>query len=386
MRPRQPLSTLHPKPEREAEWHEEFHPTARACLSATVLVGAVYTYFLIFAQFGFLHALTAALGENHDWLKGILTAMAAAGIGGSFLAARLFSETRGRHLLTTGLVLAGLAAVVTWEASAPVVFVAAAVLAGGGTGVATVTLASMLRREIGGTRLGLCVGVATGVAYGLCNLPPVFAGEVRTQLLVAIAAVCAGLVAVQGFEQRAPRAPAEGGADYTGSGCRRWIGIFLLLVATDSAVFYFVQHMPDLKQVTWTTGAQLLLNAGAHVVAAVVAGWALDRRRVVRTTQVAAVVLAGSGAALVGGWAGAASAAFYSAAVSVYSTVLVFYPARRGDPALAAVFYAVAGWLGSGAGIVTAEQLGRIPLWLPVATGVAVVVLLASRPAQMNKD
>ena len=78
--------------------------------------------------------------------------------------------------------------------------------------------------------------------------------------------------------------------------------------------------------------------------------------------------------------ANAGVAALYSAAVSGYSTVLVFYPARGGRPGLAAVLYAIAGWLGSGLGIALGVQLGRIPLWLPLAAGAIVATLLTLRP------
>jgi cytochrome c oxidase cbb3-type subunit 2 len=196
---------------------------------------------------------------------------------------------------------------------------------------------------------------------------------------MALVAVGIGLVAIQNFEQRAPREPA-GGPDYEGAGPIRWIAIFMALVATDSLVFYFIQHAPELKQATWTGDARLWLNAGAHVGAAVLAGLALDCRRVAATLIGATVMLVTASVLFSQGVANAAVAALYAAAVSVYSTALVFYPARRGEPGLGAALYSVAGWLGSGLGIVAAAHLTRIPTWLPLAAGGVVVALVVTRP------
>ena len=370
---------MNPKPERAPEWQEEFHPSTGAYVAATGLVASVYVYFLIFAQFGFLRALTTVLGEGHAWFRPVLLVMAVAGIGGGFGAARLFTERRGRALIMAGLVLAGLAVALTWVAATPELFLLAAFLTGAGTGIVTVTLAGLLRREIGGARLGYCIGLATGLAYAVCNLPPVFRGDIKTQLLVAIGAVCAGLVAVQGLEQRAPHQTIDG-IDYGPVGRWVWVAVFLVLVATDSAVFYVIQHTPELKQATWEVGTQLCLNAAAHLAGAVLAGLALDRRHVAGTLFVAAVLLAGASLLLGLGIVNGVVATLYAAAVSGYSTALVFYPARSGRPALAAILFSVAGWLGSGLGLGLAERLHRIPVWLPLAAVVIIAALLAARP------
>ena len=341
-------------------------------------MAAIYVYFLIFAQFGFLRALTAVFGENSSELRWILAGMALAGIGASFASARLFTRRKGRALMVVGLVLAGEAVAVTWLAANPILFLVGALLTGAGMGITTVTLVGMLRREIGGARLGTTVGLGTGLAYGICNVPPIFAGAPPVQFLVAAIAVGVGLVAIQNFEQRAPGETSDG-PDYENAGRIRWIAIFLALVATDSLVFYFVQHTPELKQATWTGDGRLWLTAGTHFVAAGLTGLALDRRRVVATLVVATVTLAAASALFSRGIANAAVGALYAAAVSVYSTALVFYPARRGEPGVAAALYSVAGWIGSGLGIMVASQLTEIPVWLPLTAGGLVLALLATR-------
>jgi len=379
MRLRQPPAVMPPQPESTAETPEKFRPSWRAQLAGTVLVAAVYVYFLIFAQFGFLRALTTALGEGHAWFQAILLAMAAAGIGGGFAAARFFSAGNGRGLVRAGLVVAAAAAGLTWVAATPAVFLVAALATGAGTGLTTVALAGVLRAELGEARLGVSIGLATGAAYALCNLPAFFRGELHTQLLLAFAAAGTGLAAVQGLEQRAPREAGDG-PEYSPLGRWRWIAIFLVLILTDSAVFYVVQQTPALKQATWGPDAQLWLNAGAHLAGGVLAGLALHRRHLAGTVLVSALLLAAAGMCFGSGVANSALAVQYSLAVSGYCAVLVYYPARRAQPGLAAWLYGIAGWLGSGLGLGLAEGLQRIPPWLPLAAGGLVAALLAVRP------
>ncbi len=356
---------------------EDFRPPAYSLVTATTAVAAVYTYFLVFAQFGFLHAMPAVLGEKHPWLRLILALMAAAGSGGGIFTARVASEKNARDLLRAGFIVAGLAAALTWVARTPWHFSVAALLAGAGVGLATVSLAALLRREVGGTRLGLCIGWGTGAAYAVSNLPKIFSGAHSIQLLVGIVAAGVGLLASHAFEQRAPRQQA-GGPDYDRTGVALWVTLFLVLVGFDSAVFFLLQHEPAL-QPAWPSGRQLYVNAGVHLAAAVLAGLALDRRWITGTLAAGAALLVGASLGFAAERPGGLPAYFYSAGVSLYSVALVFYPARRGQPGLAALLYAVAGWAGSALGIGLAENLDHLPRWLPLVAGAAIAGLLSAR-------
>jgi cytochrome c oxidase cbb3-type subunit 2 len=117
-----------------------------------------------------------------------------------------------------------------------------------------------------------------------------------------------------------------------------------------------------------------------NLVAALLAGWALDRRWAGRTVFAgAAALLVACG--LIGGAGGnrAGGAMLYAAGVSVYSTVLVFYPARGGRPWLAALIYAVAGWGGSALGIGLAENRHELPGLIIIAGTASIMGGLAAR-------
>jgi cytochrome c oxidase cbb3-type subunit 2 len=254
-----------------------------------------------------------------------------------------------------------------------------AVLSGLGTGVATVTLAAMLRRAVGRERLGIVVGLGTGLAYGAANLPPVFAADASFQAVLAMLAACAGIVTGRLFELRGP-GEKPSGADYTPRGAALWVLVLLALVGLDSMAFYVIQHTPNLKESTWAGNPRLFANAGVHFLAAVLAGAALDRRWVGRTILLAAGLLIAACALIDGRYSLVSTGGLlYAAAVSVYSTVLVFYPARGARPGLAALVFAVAGWGGSAMGIVLAQGRGRVPGWLLAGTGLIIAGALWAR-------
>lgn len=358
-----------------------YRPDVNAIVAAVTAVAAVYVYFLIFGQFGFLKAAQAALGENAGIIRPIMGLMGLAGVTGSGLAAQLFSEQSCRHRLATGFGLCAAAAVWSLTAKSSGGFYAVAGLTGLGAGLTTVTLAGMLRRAVGDGHLGLIIGLGTGLAYGFCNLPGVFDASATAQSQMALLASAAGLAA---GSRLTPRFQLEqpGGGEYSKKCTAAWVVIFAALVCLDSAAFYIIQHTAALKTITWSGAGQLALNAGVHLVAAGLAGWALDRRWLGRTVGLGAVSL------LLACWliyerhqALAWAGMLYVAGVSFYSTMLVYYPARSGRPRLAALVYAVAGWGGSGLGIALAEGRQDLPGGLLLVTGAVILLGLIARRA-----
>jgi hypothetical protein len=309
-----------------------------------------------------------------------MAVMGLAGVAGSVLAARYFSVEKARRQLGAGWVICAAAAGLTLVARGAAVFYPVALLVGLGTGLTTVTLAAGLRRAVGGNRLGTVIGLGTGLAYAFCNLPVVFEAGATAQAQLALLAAGAGLLAAGALTWQAPDGP-PGGYDYSAPGVTAWVLVFLALVFLDSAAFYIIQHTPDLKAATWGGSSRQEVNAGVHLVAALLAGQALDRRWVGGTVLVgagsllAACVLLGEGQrALAGG------VLLYTAGVSVYSAALVFYPARSLRPKLAALVYAVAGWGGSALGIGVAENRHELPATLLAAAAAVILAGVLLRP------
>ena len=332
-------------------------------------MAAVYVYFLIFAQFGFLKAVQATVGESIEVIRPIMAAMGLAGVTGSVFAARVFSEQNCRHGLRAGFGACAVAAVVALGVKNPAGFLAVAGLTGLGVGFTAVTLAGMLRRAVGEAHLGMIIGLGTGLAYGFCNLPGVFDASATAQAQMALLAAVAGWVSGSKLTSRF-ELEQSGGGDYSLAGKASWVVIFAALVCLDSAAFYIIQHTTALKEGMWAGTGQPMLNAGAHLGVAVLAGWALDQR------WIGLAVGLGAGALLLAcGLVNArhqflaAAGLLYVTGVSVYSTALVYYPARSGRPGLAALVYAVAGWGGSALGIGLVAGGRELPVGLSAAVG-----------------
>lgn len=348
-----------------------YQPDGKTIVGAVITVAAVYVYFLIFAQFGFLQAVQAVLGEGPGVIRPVMAVMGLAGVAGSVLAARVLTVAHGGRWLATGLVICAAAAAGSMAAQSSAAFYGVALLTGLGTGLTTVTLAGMLCRAIGGGRLGLVVGTGTGLAYAFCNLPAVFAARATTQAELALLAVALGLA---GGRALGPRVTVDlpAGEDYDRNGTAAWVLVFCALVALDSAAFYIIQHTPALKEKLWDGAGQLVVNAGVHLGAALLAGWALDRRGLGPTVLVGAAALLAAGGLISGLSPVSAAGLLYITGVSAYSVALVYYPARSARPGLAALVYAVAGWGGSALGIGLAEGRHELPPGWLIAAGLVI--------------
>ena len=348
-------------------------------LAAVATVAATYLYFLIFAQFGLLRALTAALGNAAGVVRPVMAIMGVAGIAGSVLAARGFTLRSSRIRFAIGFGGCALAAAGSLFAQTMTAFGVVALLTGLGTGVITVTLAGVLRPATRGRRFGMVIGLGTGLAYGIGNLPGIFDAKPALQAGLAILAAVAGGITAAMLRPQFSADPPETG-DYSKAGVVSWVVVFLALVCFDSALFAFIQGTVELKQMLWVENGRPWLIAGAHLVAAVSAGGLLDCGWLGRTIASAAVALIGAGLWLLDRRAGASIAGLvYVASVSLYSTGLAFYPAHSARPKLAALLYAIAGWGGSALGIVLAEGRSGLPTALTVGCASLLAIGLAAR-------
>lgn len=344
-------------------------PDGKTVFAAIATVATVYGYFLIFAQFGFLKAVQAALGDGAGAIRPLMAAMGLAGIAGSVAAARGFAARSSRQWFAAGCGISAAAAAWSMAARNQAEFAGVALLAGLGVGLTTVMLAGMLRPALGDARLGTVIGLGTGLAYGFCNLPGIFEAGATAQAAVAVVAAVAGGVTGSLLRPGNQAEPRRDG-DYSARGVAWWGLIFLAMVCLDSALFFLIQHTPGLKGVLWADPARQSLNAAVHLGAAAAAGWALDRRWLGRTAVLSAGALGMAVVWINGHPAGETGIGLlYIAGVSAYSTALVFYPARSGRPGLAALIYAVAGWVGSALGISLAEGRDHLPTAMIAALG-----------------
>lgn len=332
---------------------------------AAILIAAVYGYFLIFAQFSFVELIRAG-GVDATEEKAVLGAMAVAGIAAGFFVAWRGVSTRS---LRAALVAAAVVAVFAPFLNTMPFALATGAFAGAALGIATVSLATLLR--------GWCglfwVGLGTGLGYGFCNLPWVFRADPAHQAWIACGLAVVGLIVVP--KEREYAIPESSGFQ------KFWIIvlIFTALVWLDSAAFFIIQHESEMKAGTWGTG-HLWRNAALHFTAAILAGLWMKKGNVRALPFAAWIILAvaclsvnDTSTRLLAGW-------FYPTGVSIYSAALVAWPAwfsgaadKRQVGWRAATLFGIAGWFGSANGIGMAQALKHVPLWFIAAAGVAVM-------------
>ncbi|MCF7674456.1 MAG: cbb3-type cytochrome c oxidase subunit II [Akkermansiaceae bacterium] len=332
---------------------------------AAVLIAAVYGTFLIFAQFAFV-ALLRAGGAGPAMERALLGAMAVTGILGGFLAA--WGSPRVKSV-RSALVAVGLSAALAPLAHHWMAWLAVAAVTGAALGVATVALSALVRGWCG---VGW-VGLGTGLGYACCNLPWVFNQSPEVQSWIGAGFAFTGALVI-------PRA-GDWRAGAAAAPLRWWaaVAMFAALVWLDSAAFFIIQHVAELKAGSWGAG-MCWRNALVHLLAALAAGQMLRRGGAGVVPVLAWALLAVAGLAANGretlqlaGW-------LYPIGVSLYSTALIAWPAWFGgaqDPKQAgwraAWLFALAGWVASANGIGMAQSLRVVPPGFVLAAGAVVL-------------
>lgn len=356
-------------------------------------------YFLIFAQFSYLHCLTAIDPES-QLRKVSLCCMGFGGLFGCLLVAK-------KHRLDSFLywLLAGFAGCMS---CALLVLIQPAKefypLLGLGIGIflsiLAVSTATILPIVLPKKHIGIWTGSGVGSAYFLCNMPIIFHSTPLTQCIYAASACIIGSLLCRGLDQYILKhASKQIGRNKSilptsRQNCankdRRekfpmyeirglWVVVIFLLALVwyDSAAFYIIQEKIQVSGGEFENGLLHWKNGIVHLLSALVAGWVLDRK------WIFGVLFFSLFGLLLGMWGvqnseGYLWAALYVASVSGYSTVLVAFVALAGQDNLptriqAALIYAIGGWFGSVLGIIMAIDLHKIT-WLFAATSLAMCI------------
>ncbi|MDR3727914.1 MAG: cbb3-type cytochrome c oxidase subunit II [Terracidiphilus sp.] len=343
------------------------------------LVAITYVYFLIFAQFAFLHRL-ADLGIAGAHLKFVMAAMAGGGILFSLLVPRLQLWPSPNLRLRIALCACSVAAFLTILSLGPLASMCVSFLIGAGLGLLTVTLVTHLRQWIGDWNPLFNVGLGTGIGYFVCNFPPLFTASPQIQAatsgILCLAGTCIPLQSSVGPESETAHHSSLPLFSFP-----RVLVCFAALVWLDSAAFFIIQNAPALKAGTWQGSTHLWTNGLLHLLAALASAWFLHRRGLSFVLS-GAVIALGVGCLLLLSpdrvWL---ASLFYPIGVSLYSVALVAYPALLAPASSAAVrgrqagwIYAIAGWVGSAMGIGMGQNLGHVPPAFVLVAG-AVVLL-----------
>jgi hypothetical protein len=338
-------------------------------------ITATYGYFLLFAEFAFIE-LVRAMVPNETAIRVIMGALGAGGVVGSFAAIwRLSPDNFVNRLSWSFAACAATAGIPLTAVNATTLTISGAMI-GIAVGWNTVTLATGLRAILGQGRLGWGAALGTGLAYALCNVPVIFMASTRVQtcislLLTAVAAVVVRFARPIFRKMEHPRMEA--------TRVSAWVVVFFSLVLLDCTVFFVIQHTPALRDVTWAGEGRLWTNALVHLLAAVFAGWFLNRGRLSGLAITAWLCIGLSCLALGGAEPIPGTSLLYATGVSIYSAALIYFAARDGEQWIPSVVFAVAGWGGSGIGIMIAQDLHGIPWVLVAVTGTILAVIFGRK-------
>ena len=369
----------------------------RNFVSGVLAVGLTYVYFLIFAQYGFIHLLQEkGLAEKN--LELVMVAMGSGGLLASFLTAWLLGRTwiSSKRLLSAGFLGSCLASLGALGADQ----VWSAVLVSTGIGLAlgllTVSLAVNLRSLLPTRFFGLGIGLGTGTAYAFSNLTFIFEGSATGQTVFC--SLLAGMGFVLSWQIRHVDAAISAQSGTCFQEPPHWKSFapflalvlgFFFLVWLDSAAFFVIQSNEHLKSVSWAAPLQKTTIALTHFGAAVGTGLVLDLFSL--RNQARSLVLFGVLVSFCLLWMGytcleflpvfeGLSGMLYVAGVSIYSTLLVAVPglSMKGMSEVpprwrSGLLYGVAGWIGSANGIGMAKELHQVP---PLFFGVAGICVL----------
>ncbi len=331
------------------------------------LIAVTYVYFLIFAQFAFIHRLDT-LGIAGDYLKSVMAPMAVGGILLSLLAPRVTFLPSPERRLQLAFCLAGVAAFLTIAPLGIPAAIAVSLLIGAGLGLLTVTLVTHLRQWTGDRNALVKVGLGTGIGYFLCNVPSLFTASPQVQSATAGLLCLLGIVLANFTVEPASHPRSNETHPSQKIPFAFVVASFAALIWLDSAAFFIIQNTAALKAGTWQGSAHLWANGLIHLGAALLGAFLIRRRglSVVLASAVGAIAFA---CLLLLDPARAITASvFYPMGVSLYSVALVAYPSLLSSAASTAErarqagwIYAIAGWVGSALGIGMGRNLGHVP-------------------------
>jgi cytochrome c oxidase cbb3-type subunit 2 len=339
-------------------------------LKGILHVGAVLFYFLIFAQFAFLKELEHLFPDTAGNIEKILGIMGLAGIAGSFL--HVILPTRNLLLivrrLRLGFALSAAAAFASIYAQTFFEMCVIAAATGLGTGFITVGIAANLDTFFPRKNRMLLTGFAVGLAYLCANIPLIFQGTPTVQSLCAGLCICLPIFFPINAQSVEPDVSVPLSTEKSTP-----FGIALLmltiLIVYDSGIFFVIQKNPLYRSETWGSTSQLWENGGLHLMGAIASGWLLSRFSWRMPMIFSFVLLVTATRLLHTASLTHLAHVLYVTGVSLYSVPLVAlctHPEmQRIRPSAcwkAALFYSIAGWIGSAVGIAVFTERALISL------------------------
>ncbi|MDP8254428.1 MAG: hypothetical protein P9M14_01640 [Candidatus Alcyoniella australis] len=365
--------------------------------SVAALLGAAFSFYVVFDQYGLLGWAQSALGVDVWGMAPLLGCLVVCGALSAVAASRAIVALRPGFaaqikLIATAQLAEGIVGLLCLAADSRAELLWPLAALGVVQGVHIVLILGLLNSATRPARLGWSAGVAAGIAYLLANLlTAVFPDDPRGLCLAAcVLSLVVGLLAALAVEQSLPQVELRELNREPGG--RSLIAVLLLVVVLDSALWQVLTSLgggvalgPQSPRELW------LLNGLLHLAAAIVGGllWPLLGSR-----RLAALggLLIGLSAALVA-WSPDNAPLWgvlllQSASVGIYSVALYAAWSELGLRAVGPGI-ALVGFVGSPLGVGLGMLLGRFPrlgLWLLALCAICVGLGFLIRPTSRSTD
>jgi cytochrome c oxidase cbb3-type subunit 2 len=342
---------------------------------AVFIVASVYAYYLIFAEIAFLR-LAEPFVEGSRQLSFLRSVLGAGGLVGGLVGGWRFRLLRYPRTLSHALRACAIAAILALMVQSWELLLMVAALVGFALGWLLVVMVAGLRACVGTPRLGLCVGLGTGLAHALFTLPWFVAANPTMQTVVAT--VLIGMAAVF-TPWLLPQEPSLAWSnDYRTDGMAAWMAIFLALMWIDASAFVVIPR-PE-AGLAW-------LTAAAALAASVLGGLWLDRGARASVALASFSLLALAGAAIASGRGLPGATTLLAGGGGALAATALFHLAALGGRAWQiGVLFAVSLWIGSALGVGMGRELGTVPWSFLIGAGVVVGGALAWRETQRRSD
>ena len=330
-------------------------------LKVAGIIACAFFYFLIFAQFAYLHLLNS-FHVSTIHLNSSLLSMCSGGIMGCTIVAFKHEGKYTIRWLLCGFVSCAIWPHLVWFQTDAAVFPFLGFGTGLSLGILTVTIASTLHFWLPKKQLGIWVGGGVGLAYFLCNIPLITQSSAKLHCLYAVGICLVGLLLCKDLPlqiSKTTKVKTERKVDIFLKSKIFWVSFFFLMILVwfDSAAFILIQNNFQKNSNIVHSEMMLWSIALLHFLSAIIAGWLLGKRLIFPLLIISLCGL------LLGMW-GIQDCNHYGwkmlyiISASIYSTILValvsllpetpqFFPIKI----KVALLFAVVGWLGSTIGI-----------------------------------
>ncbi|PCJ18218.1 MAG: hypothetical protein COB02_11560 [Candidatus Cloacimonadota bacterium] len=339
----------------------------------------IYTYFLIYAQFGFLASLKASSDVN--LVKQIMPFMLlGALISGIWI--RFFPPKKIQLNLSVSFILAFIASIISIYSFTFNAYLICSFIIGLSVSILTILTSASLFNFLRASEIIFVSAVSTGLSYFFCNIPMIHHSPISIKASIAALLCIIGLLNCLMTDYKAQKKSYRQIRAQSNRYFYLMSALFFVVLLIDSYSFSIIQNNPHLMKFSWAKDL-CLMQGIFHLLGTIVAYFLLKDKNIHYLISLVMFLFCIS-IYQIGKENSFIYANIYAIAIAMYSTALISFPALANKNyetriKLTADLYLFAGWIGSGLGIILGDGKTGVSFYFFISLLVIyLLVLLAS--------